>query len=199
MNLDDALVELQSWAGRSGRESDAGRRAEWASILLPHDEHAWAMRYLESKGADIPTSTCALVGVRFLSLLGCTCREHSTPYAPRLGQVVPDVERIARRHGAWRTGADLGSYPAPGDLLCMRPTNPHVAVVYGSRASDGAVLSIDGGQVVNTWTLRRERTLLASGHVVDVADGVATQIGRVSPLYARVDTGEVLVTLENCS
>ena len=198
MTLDDALVELQSWAGRSGREPDPGRRAEWASILLPHDDRAWAQRYLESKGAAIPTSTCALVFLRFLSIVGCTCREHSQPYQPRMGQAVADVQRVAQRHGAWRT-TDLSVYPSSGDALCMRPTNPHVAVVYGSRASDGAVLSVEGGQVDNTWTIRRERTLLASGHVVDVADGVATQIGRVSPLYARVDTGEVLVTLENCS
>jgi len=194
----DALVELQSWADTSGRHPSPEARELWARTLLPHDDLAWAQRYLESKNGAIPTSTCALVYLRFLSLLGCGCREHATPYKHRPGQAVADVERLARRHGAWRT-SDLSVYPSPGDALCMRPDNPHVSVVTGSRASDGAILSIDGGQEDNTWTRERERTLLASGHVVDLDDGVSTHVGRVSPLYARVDTGEILATLARCS
>lgn len=204
MNLDDALVELQSWAGRSGREPDPGRRAEWASILLPHDEHAWALRYLASKGAAIPTSTCALVALRFLALCGCTCHEHSQPYQPRMGQAVIDVERVAQRHGAWRTSVlDLGAYPSPGDVLAMRVGNPHVSVVTGSRGHDAAILSVDGGARDNTYTLARARTLFAPDgeipYLIDLDDGVAQTVGRKSVLYARVDNAAVVSSLDKCS
>lgn len=202
MTLDEALAALASWHGTSGRHESQDAREQWARTLLPHDDQAWAQRYLEAKGAAIPTSTCALVYLRFLSLLGCTCREHSVPYEPRMGQAVADVERIARRHGAWRTGAALGAYPSPGDALCMRPSNPHVSSVTGSRAADGAILSIDGGAIDNTWTMRRERTLHApDGEVpflIDLDDGVAQHAGQKSPLYARVDMGAILASLEKC-
>ena len=196
--IDSALVTLESWHGMSGRHGSADVREAWARALLPHDDLAWALRYLAAKNAKIPTSTCALVFLRFLALVGCTCREHSVPYEPRMGQAVADVERIARRHGAWRT-SDLSVYPSPGDALCMRPDNPHVAVVRGSRASDGAVLTTDGGSRDNTWTDPRERMLLADGTVVDLDDGVAQHVGRISPLYARVDTGAIVASLGRCA
>lgn len=204
MTLDEALSVLASWHGMSGRHESQDVREQWARTLFPHDSLEWALRYLLSKNAKIPTSTCACVYVRFLSLVGCTCREHSVPYEPRTGQVVADVERIARRHGAWRTSrADLSVYPSPGDALCMRPSNPHVASITGSRASDGAILSIDGGAIDNTWTMRRERTLHApDGEVpflIDLDDGVAQHVGQKSPLYARVDVAAILGSLEKCS
>lgn len=202
MTLESALVELQTWAGRSGRQP-APLDAEWAAILLPHDDQTWALAYLKATGAKIPTSTCALVFVRFLALAGCTCNEHSQPYRPRTGQAVADVERIARRHGAWHTGGGMGQYPAPGDALCMRPSNPHVSVVVDSRASDAAILSVDGGAIDNTWTMRRERTFFApdgeTPYVVDLDDGVATRIGQHSLLYARVDVAAILASLKKCS
>lgn len=203
VTLDEALSILASWHGMSGRHESQAVREQWARTLFPHDSLEWALRYLESKGAKIPTSTCACVYVRFVSLVGCTCNEHSQPYQPRMGQAVADVERIARRHGAWHTGGGMGQYPSPGDALCMRVENPHVSVVVGSRASDGAILSIDGGQRDNTWTLQRERILVApdgeTPHLVDLDDGVASNVGRVSKLYARVDIATILASLEKCS
>lgn len=203
LTLDEALDELATWAGRSGRQPPP-LRAEWARILLPHDDQAWAQRYLEAKGAKILTSTCALVAVRFLALVGCTCHEHSRPYQPRMGSAVADVQRVAMRHGAWRTSvADLGVYPSPGDVLAMRVGNPHVSVVVGSRASDGAILSVDGGAIDNTWTMRRERKMRAPDgevpFVIDLDDGVAQTVGRKSVLYARVDTAKIVASLEKCS
>ena len=180
MTIASALVTLASWHGMSGRHESQDIRVQWARTLFPHDSLEWALRYLESKGAKIPTSTCACVYVRFVSLVGCTCNEHSQPYQPRMGQ-----------------------YPSPGDALCMRVENPHVSVVVGSRASDGAILSIDGGQRDNTWTLQRERILVApdgeTPHLVDLDDGVASNVGRVSKLYARVDIATILASLEKCS
>jgi len=203
MTLDEALSELASWIGRTGRDPDPERRAEWAAILLPHDDQAWAQRYLEAKGAAIPTSTCALVALRFLALCGCTCREHWERYQPRMGNAIADVQRVAQRHGAWHTGGGVGQYPAPGDVLCMRVENPHVSVVVGSRASDGAILSVDGGQKDNTWTMRRERILIApdgeTPFLIDLDDGVAQHVGQKSPLYARVDVATILASLEKCS
>lgn len=205
--ISQALTAIGDWVGRSGREKDPGRRAAWAAILMPFDDLQKAMVYLESKGAEargeIPTSTCAMVVVRFFALLGCRCSEHQKAYIPRAGQAVIDVERIARRHGAWRTSrADLGVYPAPGNILCMRIENPHVSIVVDSRAEDGAILSIDGGQVDNTWTERRERTFFApdgeTPFLVDLDDGIATNVGRVSKLYARVDTAQIVATLDRC-
>lgn len=194
-----ALAEIEGWVGRSGREKDTIRRSEWAAILLPHDPLAQAMHYLEARGAKIPTSTCALVGTRFLALVGCRCSESSRPYLPRVGQAVADVERIARRHGAWRTSTEaLATYPQPGDLLCMRPESPHVAVVTGSRAEDGAILSIDGGSRDNTWTDRRARRLQADGTVVDLDDGISPTPGRISRLYARVSGEAVAMSLDAC-
>lgn len=203
MTLDEAIAEIQTWHGRTGRDPDPERRAEWAAILLPHDDQAWAMRYLEAKGAAIPTSTCALVALRFLALCGCTCKEHSIPYAPRMGNAIADVQRVAMRHGAWRTSVlDLGAYPAPGDILAMRVGNPHVSVVTGSRGHDAAILSVDGGARDNTYTLARARTLFAPNDeipfLVDLDDGVATNVGRKSVLYARVDTKAILDTLHMC-
>ena len=150
-----ALTAIGDWVGRSGREKDAGRRAAWAAILMPFDDLRGAAAYLEDKGAEAagkpPTSTCAMVVGRFFALVGCTCSEHQKAYRPRAGQAVIDVERVARRHGAWRTSAeDLATYPKPGDVLCMRIVNPHVSIVVDSRAEDGAILSIDGGQRDNT-------------------------------------------------
>lgn len=201
MTLDEALSELASWHGMSGRHESQAVREQWARTLFPHDSLEWALRYLLSKNAKIPTSTCALVYLRFLSLVGCTCHEHSVPYEPRMGKAVIDVGEVARRHGAWRT-KDLSVYPAPGDALCMRPSNPHVSSITGSRASDAAILSIDGGAIDNTWTMRRARTLHApDGEVpflVDLDDGVATSVGRKSVLYARVDTKAILDTLHMC-
>lgn len=195
-----ALTAIATWVGRSGREKDSARAAEWAAILLPFDVQEWALRYLEAAGADIPTSTCALVGLRFLAVAGCTCSEHQKRYEPRMGNAVIDVERVARRHGAWVTDAEgLATYPAPGDLLCMRRENPHVSVVVESRAEDGAILSVDGGQGDNTWTQYRARRLQADGTVVDLDDGVATNVGRISKLYARVDTAKIVASLEKCA
>ncbi len=204
MTLDEALSELASWIGRTGRDPDPERRAEWAAILLPHDDQAWAQRYLEAKGAAIPTSTCALVALRFLALCGCSCKEHSIPYAPRMGNAIADVQRVAQRHGAWRTSVlDLGAYPSPGDILAMRVGNPHVSVVTGSRAEDGAIPSVDGGQKDNTHTTARARTLFAPNDeipfLIDLDDGVATSVGRKSVLYARVEIAAVLASLEKCS
>lgn len=198
-----ALSELQTWVGTSGRHPDLAQREAWARTLLPHDNVAWALRYLEARGAEargqIVTSTCALVVLRFFGLLGCKCRERSIAYTPRAGQAVADVERIARRHGAWLTSTEaLATYPKPGDVLCMRVENPHVAVVVGSRAEDGAILSIDGGQRDNTWTLERARILIADGTVKDLDDGVSTTVGRISKLYARVDGAKIAASLELC-
>lgn len=203
MTLDEALDTIGSWHGFSGRHESQAVRVQWARVLLPHDSEEWALRYLLSKNAKIPTSTCALVYLRFLSLAGCTCHEHSVPYEPRMGKAVIDVGEVARRHGAWRTSrADLSVYPSPGDALCMRPSNPHVSSITGSRASDAAILSIDGGAIDNTWTMRRARTLHApDGEVpflVDLDDGVATSVGRKSVLYARVETKIILDTLHMC-
>ena len=202
MTLDEALSELASWHGFSGRHESQAVREQWARTLFPHDDEAWALRYLLSKNAKIPTSTCALVYLRFLSLVGCTCHEHSVPYEPRMGKAVIDVGEVARRHGAWRT-KDLSVYPSPGDALCMRINNPHVASVRGSRASDGAILSTDGGARDNTWTEPRERTLHApDGEVpflIDLDDGVAQHVGQKSPLYARVEIAAILGSLEKCS
>lgn len=80
----------------------------------------------------------------------------------------------------------------------MRIENPHVSIVVDSRAEDGAILSIDGGQRDNTWTERRARRLQADGTVVDLDDGIATHVGRVSKLYARVDTAQIVATLDRC-
>ena len=198
------LETIETWVDRSGREKEVARRAEWAQILLPFDPLLSAAFYLKDEGAEKrgkpPTSTCALVALRFLAVAGCRCHEHQKPYLPRVGRAVPDLEDVARRHGAWLTSAaDLSTFPAPGDLLAMHISNPHISVVVGSRASDGAILSVDGGQKDNTWTKRRERRLLASGEVVDLDDGVATQVGRVSKLYARVELARVLATLDRCA
>lgn len=194
-----ALTAIATWVGRSGREKDQARAAEWAAILLPFDVQEWALRYLKAVGARIPTSTCALVGLRFWAVAGCTCSEHQKRYESRMGRAVADIEDVARRHGAWVTDAQgLSTYPAPGDVLCMRRENPHVSVVVGSRAADGAILSIDGGQEDNTWTRYRARRLQADGTVVDLDDGVATNVGRISKLYARVDSAKIAASLEKC-
>ena len=207
MSLDQALATLATWVGRSGREKDAARRLEWAAILLPNDPVAQAAHYLESKGAEqqgkIPTSTCALVALRFLAHVGCRCLEHQRPYLPRMGRAIADVETVARRHGAWLTSAaDLATYPKPGDILGMRVSNPHISVVVDSRAEDGAILSIDGGQGDNTWTKPRARTLIApesaAAYLVDLDDGVSVSAGKHSVLYARVDTSQIVKTLELC-
>lgn len=206
--ISQALTAIADWVGRSGREKDAGRRAAWAAILMPFDDLRGAMAYLEDKGAEAagkpPTSICALVVARFFALVGCTCSEHQKAYRPRAGQAVIDVERVARRHGAWRTSAeDLAAYPTPGDILCMRIENPHVSIVVDSRAEDGAILSIDGGAIDNTWTERRARMLVAPpgqpAYLVDLDDGVAQNVGRRSVIYARVGTAAIVASLDRCS
>lgn len=198
-----ALAEIEGWVGRSGRERDTIRRSEWAAILLPYDPLAQVMHYLEARGAKIPTSTCALVALRYLARVGCRCREHQRPYLPRMGSAVSDVERVARRHGAWLTAPDeLATYPADGDVLCVDRGNPHVLVVKGGRAADGAVLSIEGGQRDNTWTLARVRLLITppSGALLrDVDDGVSAKVGRERAIYGRVDVARLAETLAMCA
>jgi len=195
-----ALDSIAPWVGMSGRAKALEERQAWAAILLPHDALSWAMRYLESKGSAFATSTCALVGCRYCRRLGCTCREHSGPYQPRTGQAVADIQRIAQRHGAWLTSAsDLAALPKPGDVLCMRIGNPHISVVTEVRESDRTITCIDGGQKDNTLTARRERQHRADGTVVDLADGYANPVGRVSRLYARASGQRIAETPELCS
>lgn len=199
MTLDSALNDLADWVGRSGRASDPVRRAEWAAILLPHDDQEWAHRYLQALGARIPTSTCALVALRFFERLGCTCSEVSAPYAKHLGSAVSDVERVARKHKAWLVGQDLFTYPEPGDVVGVDIGNPHVLVVTGSRAEDGAVLSVDGGQSDNTRTTERARLFFAreKPELVDTADGVVVG-GRVRTVYGRASGKTIAETLHLC-
>lgn len=207
--ISQALTAIADWVGRSGREKDAGRRAAWAAILMPFDDLRRAMDYLASKGAEargeIPTSTCAMVVVRYFALLGCRCSEHQKAYIPRAGQAVIDVERIARRHGAWLTSrADLATFPADGDVVCLRQSNPHVEIVTGTNAATGAVRALAGGQGDNTGTEMRERLLRAPDgeqpFLENTDDGVClpVDIGKQLPLYARVDTAQIVATLDRC-
>lgn len=207
--ISQALTAITDWIGRSGREKDAGRRAAWAAILLPFDDLRRAMAYLEDKGAEAagrpPTSTCAMVVLRFFALLGCRCSEHQRGYLQRAGQAIADVQRVAQRHGAWRTSReDLATFPAPGDIQCMRVSNPHVEIVTGTNAANGAVRAIAGGQGDNTVTEVRERLLVARDGeqpcLVNTADGVcaAWDVGKELPLYARVDTAQIVATLDRC-
>lgn len=201
MTLAFAIAELRGWVGRSGRASDPIRRAEWAAILLPNDDQEWAQRYLESKGSARPTSTCALVAKAFLRAGGCTCKEHGA-YQPRMGAAVSDVERIARRHSAWfASPVTLSTYPSPGDIVGVDVGNEHVLTVVDSRAEDGAVLSVDGGQRDSTFTLARARRMTATGTgaiLTDLDDGVSSRVGRERAIYGRASGQIILGNLDRC-
>lgn len=201
MTIAFAIAELRGWVGRSGRASDPIHRAEWARILLPNDNYEWAQRYLEAKGSAHPTSTCALVAKAFLRSGGCTCVEHGA-YQPRMGSAVADIERIARRHGAWLTSsASLSTYPSPGDIVCVDLGNEHVLTVVDSRAEDGSVMSVDGGQRDSTFTLARARrmTPTATGATLtDLTDGVSSRPGYVRTIYARASGQIILGNLDRC-
>lgn len=126
---------------------DNGPKYRW--LLYPHDTEKNAKDFAASQ------LSCALFGGAVLRLAGADERELDIPYANQLGEAVTIIERIARRHGAWRDSGASGS-PQPGDVAIIgynrlaswsrggSPKEFHVLVVTGTNGS--GLWSVDGGQ-----------------------------------------------------
>lgn len=138
--IEAAIEELTAWAVPARSAAVDKAFAEW---LMDTDTPAYARSYL----ATIDKSNCALVIRKYLRLLGLTDMEITVPYARRDTLAVSDIGVIGRRYGAWVSSAlGLSAYPIRGDVIAMSLGAEHVALVLGTRADDGAVVSLDGGQ-----------------------------------------------------
>lgn len=209
MTNEESLVLLDTWVGMSPRDPDPAKAAEAAKVLLPFDDQAKALAYLQwvhpvTKRAK---STCGIVSKARLREGGCRCREVVLPYLPRDGQAIIDIERIAKRHKAWRVSmADLATPPDPGDVVGIEVANPHVLTVTAVwKNGDGdrvhtIVRSADGGQGDGTYIAARERELIVTGSaaLVDLPDGVSSRPGYARVIYGRLVGQQVFDTLHLC-
>lgn len=161
--------------GISGRGLGRPAREKAALLLLPKDTLEWALEYLfgffDAHPADGSPArwknpdTCAIqTCAYFRDVLGMTGPELDGPYKLRVGQAFSDVERVARRYGAWTTDpALLSAFPDVGDVYEIgRGAQGHMVNVSGVDAAAGAILSVEGGQRDGSWTEAKSHLLLAT-------------------------------------
>jgi hypothetical protein len=157
--------EIQAWhaenVGMSGRSHDPERVDRACDILLPNDaDGAWRKSYLFGwmhDGHLTIASTCALYGMAYLRWRGCAdLYPLNQPYRPRVSMCVGDLQQAAQKIGAWKSdNASLTTFPSPGDIVEIGgyhgASDVHFVCVTGSD-DNGLVLSVDGGQVDNSYT-----------------------------------------------
>jgi hypothetical protein len=171
ITIQDIQDTLKSWTKLSGVDADASIREAHAKLLFPNDKLSWALSYLSgwtgANGKKKFASTCALVTRAYLrSVWGLHTKELDLPYEHRVGMAFSDVKIIGQAYDAWTSDKDeLSAVPDIGDSVEIGDDAGggiyHVLNVMDYNSANGAIISVDGGQVEGVHITTRERLLIA--------------------------------------
>jgi len=172
ITIQDIQNTLKSWVGLSGVDADPSVRETHAKILFPNDNLSWALNYLSGwidphTGKKKFASTCALTTRSYLrTVWGLHTRELDLPYEHRVGTAFSDVKVIGQAYSSWTSDKDeLAAVPDIGDSVEVGDDAGggmyHVLNVLDYNSDNGAIISVDGGQVEGVHITTRERILIA--------------------------------------